>query len=365
MASDTTKPADAAEIEQLRAELASCQRALESDRSKLKRWREFSGSIQLIAKTFVSLTLTERPAICDTLLALTCTQIETRRGAVLMPDEDGGGLTLMAGRDMPADDLLGSSEPRALWQELLDGKVARAITGEELEKRWPGVPDYLRGGLAAVAIDVRDRSVGLILVCDKLSGRPFEDREVFFLGGTASIAAIALADADMLRKQQELAQELKESADRARRETADKAAAMEDLAEKMQIIERQQYAIQELSTPILQLWDDVVALPVIGVVDTRRSAEIMERLLSEIVARQSKYVILDITGVEVVDTRTADHFIKVIRASQLLGAQCIVTGIGPAVAQTLVDIGMDLSAISTMANLQQGLQECLRRMGEK
>ena len=137
---------------------------------------------------------------------------------------------------------------------------------------------------------------------------------------------------------------------------------IDEVQHQMEIIQRQQFAIQELSTPILQLWDNVVALPVIGVVDTKRSADIMERLLSEIVARQSKFVILDITGVEVVDTKTADHFVKMIRASQLLGARCVLTGIRPAVAQTLVDIGMDLTAIATMANLQEGLKECLRQM---
>ncbi len=137
---------------------------------------------------------------------------------------------------------------------------------------------------------------------------------------------------------------------------------IDEVQHQMETIQRQQFAIQELSTPILQIWENVVALPVIGVVDTKRSADIMERLLSEIVARQSQFVILDITGVEVVDTKTADHFVKMIRASQLLGARCVLTGIRPAVAQTLVDIGMNLSSIATMANLQEGLKECLRQM---
>ena len=129
-----------------------------------------------------------------------------------------------------------------------------------------------------------------------------------------------------------------------------------------QTIERQRFAIQTLSTPILRVWDDVLALPVIGVVDTQRSAEIMEKLLAAIVEQQARYVILDITGVEVVDTKTADHFIKVINSARLLGAQCLLTGIQPAVAQTLVDIGIDLSSVTTLRNLQDGLRECLRRM---
>jgi anti-anti-sigma regulatory factor len=138
--------------------------------------------------------------------------------------------------------------------------------------------------------------------------------------------------------------------------------ALEEIEEHIETIGRQQTAIQELSTPILQLWDNVLALPVIGVVDTRRSAEIMERLLAEITEQQARYVILDITGVEVVDTRTADHFVKVIKAAELLGTHCVLTGIRPAVAQTLVELGIDLASISTLRNLQEGLKECQRLM---
>jgi len=137
---------------------------------------------------------------------------------------------------------------------------------------------------------------------------------------------------------------------------------IKDLRMQMDLVKRQALAIQELSTPVLQLWNDVLALPVIGTVDTRRAAEIMERLLAEVVVRKSKFVILDITGVEVVDTKTADHFLKLIRAAALLCTKCILTGIRPAVAQTLVEIGVDLSSITTLRDLQAGLRECLQEM---
>ncbi len=135
-----------------------------------------------------------------------------------------------------------------------------------------------------------------------------------------------------------------------------------DLRAQMDLVKRQALAIHELSTPVLQLWNDVLALPVIGTVDTRRAAEIMERLLAEVVIRKSKFVILDITGVEIVDTKTADHFLKLIKAAALLGTKCILTGIRPAVAQTLVEIGVDLSSITTLRDLQAGLRECLQEM---
>jgi rsbT co-antagonist protein RsbR len=140
-------------------------------------------------------------------------------------------------------------------------------------------------------------------------------------------------------------------------------AQTRELEQALETIHNQQRSIAELSTPILQLWEDVLAMPIIGVVDTRRSLDIMEKLLTEVSERQSRYVILDITGVEVVDTKTADHFIKVTQAARLLGATCIVSGIRPAVAQTLVEIGVDMSAIETVSTMKDGLRECLRRMG--
>lgn len=138
-----------------------------------------------------------------------------------------------------------------------------------------------------------------------------------------------------------------------------------EIQDHLETIRRQQVAIRELSTPILQLWENVLALPVIGTVDTMRSAEIMELLLARITETQCLYVILDITGVEVVDTKTADHFIKVIKAAELLGTTCFLTGMRPAVAQTLVDIGVDLSEIRTLRNLKEGLNQCRRLMDER
>ncbi|MFC1642358.1 STAS domain-containing protein [Myxococcota bacterium] len=161
--------------------------------------------------------------------------------------------------------------------------------------------------------------------------------------------------ADLVKREQDQAAKLQER-------SRDVEEQVKRVLQQNELITRQQMAIQELSTPVLQLWDDVLALPVIGVVDTARSVDIMERLLTEISERQSRYVVLDITGVEVVDTKTADHFLKVIQAAELLGAQCILTGIRPAVAQTLVAIGVDLSSIKTLRTLRDGLRECLREM---
>jgi rsbT co-antagonist protein RsbR len=136
-------------------------------------------------------------------------------------------------------------------------------------------------------------------------------------------------------------------------------AQQEELAAKLKTIEEQSAAIRELSTPVMEVWDDILVLPIVGTVDTSRSMDIMNALLGHLVAGHAKCVIIDITGVEVVDTKTADYLLKVARAARLLGTRCVLTGLRPAVAQTLVEIGADISELATLRNLKEGLKDCL------
>lgn len=132
-----------------------------------------------------------------------------------------------------------------------------------------------------------------------------------------------------------------------------------------EIIKQQAMAIAELSTPVIQLWDSVLALPLIGTVDSARAKQIMENLLNEIVKSKSSQVIIDITGVPVVDTGVADRLMRTVEAARLLGADCILTGISPAIAQTLVLVGIDLSGIQTRATLKNGLELALQNLNIK
>ncbi|MFT3928525.1 MAG: STAS domain-containing protein [Myxococcales bacterium] len=131
--------------------------------------------------------------------------------------------------------------------------------------------------------------------------------------------------------------------------------------ENRELIARLRVAVDELSTPVLEIWNDVLALPVVGIVDTQRSARMTERLLAEVVRTRCRSVIVDLTGVELIDTSTADRFIKLARSVQLLGSRCLVTGIQPAVAQTLVELGVEFSALETHRNLKSALEASIRR----
>lgn len=154
--------------------------------------------------------------------------------------------------------------------------------------------------------------------------------------------------------------EKREMAEQLERRNAELAAREEDNRE---LIARLRVAVEELSTPVLEIWEDVLALPVVGVVDTQRSAQMTERLLAEIVRSRSRHVIVDLTGVDVIDTSTADRFLQLARAVRLLGARCIVTGIQPAVAQTLVELGVEFGSLETHRNLKNALQACVATDG--
>ncbi|MBX3208861.1 MAG: STAS domain-containing protein [Labilithrix sp.] len=139
-------------------------------------------------------------------------------------------------------------------------------------------------------------------------------------------------------------------------ERARSVAYQRELEEKLAMIEVQRAAIRELSTPIIEVWEGVLCLPVVGVLDTTRSAEMTEALLSAIVSKKAECAIIDITGIQVMDTGTADHFLRMARAVRLLGANCLLTGINPAIAQTIIHMGVDLSGVITHRTMRNALQ---------
>jgi rsbT co-antagonist protein RsbR len=129
------------------------------------------------------------------------------------------------------------------------------------------------------------------------------------------------------------------------------------------VINRQQEELLELSTPVIKLWDGVLALPMIGTLDSARTQIVMESLLQRIVATGSEIAILDITGVPTVDTVVAQHLLKTVTAIRLMGADCIISGIRPQIAQTIVHLGVDLHGVITKATLADALSLAMKRLG--
>jgi rsbT co-antagonist protein RsbR len=134
-------------------------------------------------------------------------------------------------------------------------------------------------------------------------------------------------------------------------------------ASRQQIIERQQQELLDLTTPVVRLWDSVVALPLIGTLDSERTQVVMESLLDSIVENEAAIAIIDITGVPTVDTLVAQHLLKTVAAARLMGAECIISGIRPQIAQTIVHLGVDLGDVVTKATLAEALKIALKRVG--
>jgi rsbT co-antagonist protein RsbR len=129
------------------------------------------------------------------------------------------------------------------------------------------------------------------------------------------------------------------------------------------VIHRQQLELMELSTPVVQLWDEVVAVPLIGTLDSNRTQVVMENLLQRVVETGARIAIIDITGVPTVDTLVAQHLMKTVAATRLMGADCIISGIRPQIAQTIVHLGVNLNDIITKATLADAFQVALHRLG--
>ena len=132
-----------------------------------------------------------------------------------------------------------------------------------------------------------------------------------------------------------------------------------------EVIARQQQELMELSTPVVKLWDGILALPMIGTLDSARTQVVMESLLQRIVETGADIAIIDITGVPTVDTLTAQHLLKTVTAARLMGADCIISGIRPQIAQTIVHLGVDLGAVTTKATLADAFRRALEMTGQR
>ena len=137
------------------------------------------------------------------------------------------------------------------------------------------------------------------------------------------------------------------------------------VATREEVILRQQHDVLELSTPVVALWKDILALPLIGTLDSARTQVVMESLLNRIVETGARIAILDITGVQTVDTLVAQHLLKTVAAARLMGADCIISGIRPQIAQTIVHLGVDLSSVTTKATMADAFATALQRTNQR
>jgi rsbT co-antagonist protein RsbR len=181
----------------------------------------------------------------------------------------------------------------------------------------------------------------------------------------AKVASRALASYQQRTLHMEIIRQQNEDLDRLANDLASAKAAEEErsreLADKLATIEQQRTAIRDLSTPVMEVWDGILCLPIVGIMDSTRSADMTDALLRAVVATKAQCTIIDITGIEVMDTQTADHFIRMAKAVRLLGAECVLTGINPQIAQTVIHMGFGITDIVAHRSLRDALQHFIHR----
>jgi rsbT co-antagonist protein RsbR len=191
-------------------------------------------------------------------------------------------------------------------------------------------------------VEVYDRIADLLMVLSDVANGDFSNRLDSGFPDTHPLGALCVGVNEMI--------------DALQNEQQRNAEYQRTLEEKLEMIERQRSAIRELSTPIMEVWEGILCLPVVGAMDAERSAEMTGALLNMAATARSWAIIIDITGIEVMDTQTADHFIRMAKAVRLLGADCVLTGMNPHIAQTVVHLGMDLGELVSHRSLRDALQ---------
>jgi rsbT co-antagonist protein RsbR len=178
-------------------------------------------------------------------------------------------------------------------------------------------------------------------------------------GGELSMRIeVPFADSEPMRALAETVNAIIERLVRIREGTQ---AYQHDIDEQLATIDKQRAAIKELSTPMIEVWAGVLCVPIVGVMDSSRAADMTSALLSTVVEKTVRFTIIDITGIEAMDTRATDHFLRMARSVRLLGAECVLSGINPNVARSIVHMGVDLSGIGTFRSLRDALHHYVRR----
>lgn len=142
-------------------------------------------------------------------------------------------------------------------------------------------------------------------------------------------------------------------------DVTERERARVELERRLELIEVQTQAIRTMEAPIIQVWEGVLVVPLVGELDAQRTAAVMDRLLVAITTTRARFAILDLTGVEKIDTQTADQVLRVVGAVALLGVKGVISGVRPAVAEALIDLGVDLSRVATLATLHDALRRCM------
>jgi len=344
---------------------AALVRENEALRTRLERGEAMIQSYQYAMNTLTYLAFDSLPPFLDTVISLACSLFGATRGCLFL-SEDGETLAFRAGFGLPA----GAEGPPPLLRGGLLGEAATERV-PLLCRSWadrPGLatlprPAFVEPPFLLVSIDVHDTPVGVLYLGQDRPDPSWEWVEPHYYKFFSGMAATAIANCQSLLRANALTRKVEENRDELEGKNRDLDQRTRELQDKIETIQIQQEEIQRLGTPVVALWDGVLCMPLIGVLDSQRAQQAMEVLLEQIIKEKAKLVIVDITGVPLVDSLVANHLAQTMAAVKLIGAEGILTGISAGVAQTLVKMGVTIGEIVTRRTLADGLKLALARMG--
>ncbi|HRI64929.1 MAG TPA: STAS domain-containing protein [Polyangium sp.] len=328
--------------------------------ARVHRLERHFENVYLLAKTFAALEIHESTAIADTLLSLSATLLGREHGVLLIGTGDGFQIEAVRGGCR----ITAVSQAFPLWQRLSDEQIAQIVTTDECLRFGLDTSSLCTHGLAVVALSERDRVRGILAIGSSPREDPFDDTDLAFLTAVAGIGGLAFSAGALVLAEASLSRELEKTAAAERHQAEEKGRVIDELDQKLQIIENQHREILTLSAPILDVGPETLAVPLIGAFDAQRADEIMGRLLEEVASRQARFVLFDMTSVEDVDPAMASHFVKLVSAVALMGAEGMVTGIRPRVAKVMVELGVDLGKVRSLPTLRQGIAVARRGNSE-
>jgi PAS domain S-box-containing protein len=254
-----------------------------------------------------------------------------------------------------AEKIFGFTAEEAIGRHFTE-LISHGMVREIVDGYWQ---ELVRIGLPTRNVNENVDNKGNVLICEWLN-LPYFDLEGKFVG----VWSICNDLTERRRNEQtmmETARALEQKVQEAAQESAEKDRLIQELDAKIEIIMQQSAEITRLSSPILELWEGVIAVPIIGVLDETRSSFVMEQLLAAVVENRSDFVLLDLTGVDTLAGESAERLANILRAVELLGARGILTGVQPAVARTIVEIGASFGMAMPCRNLRDGLRIALAR----
>ncbi|KYF82803.1 hypothetical protein BE11_23185 [Sorangium cellulosum] len=331
-------------------------------RSALKASQALSGEIVL-------------PRLLEALMRIMLENAGARRGFLILKDE--GRLTIEAAGDVADDRIeriasvpLDSRPDLAASVVHYVARTAESVVIDDAPSHPSFASDpYVRAAqprsILASPIFHQGRVLGILYLENAVASAAFTRDRVELLGLLSTQIAVSLENARLFAQLEDKVEARTAELNEAHAQLGELYAAREReqeerMLEQRALIEQQREVIHALSAPILQVWDGVLAVPLVGALDKERADELMHSLLLAVSRGDARFAILDTTGVEAIDEAVADHLVRIVRAVQLLGVRAIVTGIRPAVARTMTSLDIDMRALGTHATLREALKFCMR-----